>query len=152
MSKQTKHWTRTEFIESIDTTWKAYPVRLAQLSEDEQARFTQQQGYARPQDLLAHLGAWMEETRRVMPYLQRDERPPRDYIGDDDFNTRAVQRFAERPYAEVETWYEQQRVALKQLVSQLPDAAFESKRVYRWLFGTIVKHYDEHPLPKRESK
>jgi ABC-type hemin transport system ATPase subunit len=94
----------------------------------------------------------MEETRRVMPYLQRDERPPRDYIGDDDFNTRAVQRFAERPYAEVETWYEQQRVALKQLVSQLPDAAFESKRVYRWLFGTIVKHYDEHPLPKRESK
>ena len=147
-----KHWTRTEFIESLDTTWQAYPVRLAQLSEDEQTRFTQQQGYARSQDLLAHLGAWMEETLRVMPYLQRAERPPRDYTDDDDFNARAVQRFADRPYAEVETWYEQQRWALEQSVAQLPDEAFESTRLYRWLVGTIIEHYDEHTLPERESK
>jgi hypothetical protein len=147
-----KQWTRAELIESLDTTWQAYPVRLAQLSDDEQTRFTQQQGYARSQDLLAHLGAWMEETLRVMPYLQRDERPPRDYTGDDDFNARAVQRFADRPDAEVETWYEQQRAALKQLVSHLPDETFETKRVYRWLVGTIIEHYDEHPLPERELK
>jgi hypothetical protein len=148
----TKHWTRAELIESLDTTWKAYPARLAQLPEAEQTRFTRHQGYARPQDLLAHLGAWMEETLRVMPYLQRDERPPRDYTGDDDFNARAVQRFADRPCAEVETWYEQQRASLKQLVSRLPDEALESKRVYRWLVGTIIEHYDEHLLSERASK
>ncbi len=152
MAKSTRHWTRTELIESLDTTWKAYPIRLAQLPEAEQMQFTQQQGYTRPQDLLAHLGAWMEETLRVMPYLQRNERPPRDYTGDDDFNARAVRRFADRPRAEVETWYEQQRLALKQLVSRLPDEALEGKRVYRWLCGTIINHYDEHPLPVRESK
>ena len=27
-----------------------------------------------------------------------------------------------------------------------------AKRVYRWLVGTIVEHYDEHPLPERELK
>ena len=87
-------------------------------------RFAQQQGYARPQDLLAHLGAWMEETLRVMPYLRRDEKPPRDYRSDDEFNARAVQRFADRSRAEVEAWYEQQRLALKHLVEQLSDEDF----------------------------
>jgi hypothetical protein len=147
-----KHWTRTELIESLDMTWRTYPSRLAQLSDDEQMRFSQQQGYARPLDLLAHLGAWMGETLRVMPYLQRDERPPRDYSDDDDFNARAVQRFADRPRSEVEAWYEQQRIALKQVVTQMPDKALETKRVYRWLCGTIIEHYEEHPLPEIEEK
>ena len=144
--------TRTEFIELLDTTWRTYPDRLAQLSDDTQQRFSQQQGYARPQDLLAHLGAWMEETHRVMPYLQRDEKPPRTYRSDNEFNTRAVQRFADRAQGEVEAWYEEQRLALKQLVEQLSDEDFSQPRVYRWLNGTIVGHYDEHALPEKEAK
>lgn len=142
-----QHWTRRDLLESLDTAWVEYPRRLQQLPDDEQLRFAQQQGYARPQDLLAHLGGWMEETVRVMPYLQRDERPPRDYSGDDEFNARAVQRFADRPRREVETWYEQQRLALQQLVAQLSDDDLHQQRVYRWLVGTIVEHYEEHSLP-----
>ncbi len=143
-----KRWTRHELIESLDTTWFEYPRRLQHLSDDEQARFAQQQGYARPQDLLAHLGAWMEETLRVMPYLQHDEKPPRDYGDDDEFNARAVRHFADRSRGEVETWYEQQRLALKHLVEQLFDEDLDQRRVYRWLVGTIVEHYGEHPLPR----
>ena len=143
-----KPWTRAELVESLETTWQTYPIRLARLSDDEQARFCRQQGYARSQDLLAHLGAWMEETLRVMPYLRRDEKPPRDYSGDDDFNARAVRRFADRSRGEVEAWYEQQRLALKQLVEQLSEADLSQPRVHRWLHGTIVDHYDEHALPE----
>ncbi len=145
MSKQ---WNRADLVESLDTTWQTYPIRLARLADDEQAHFCQQQGYARSQDLLAHLGAWMEETLRVMPYLRCDEKPPRDYSGDDDFNARAVQCFADRSRGEVETWYEQQRLALKHLVEQLSEADFSQSRVNRWLIGTIVDHYAEHALPK----
>jgi hypothetical protein len=143
-----KRWTRHELIEVLDTTWFEYPRRLQQLPDDGQARFAQQQGYIHPQDLLAHLGAWMEETLRVMPYLQRDEKPPYNYKGDDEFNARAVQRFADRSRGEVESWYEQQRLALKQLVEQLSDGDLDQRRVYRWLVGTIVEHYDEHSLPE----
>ncbi|HSD82877.1 MAG TPA: DinB family protein [Anaerolineae bacterium] len=142
-----QHWTRRDLLESLDTVWVEYPRRLQQLPDDEQLRFAQQQGYARPQDLLAHLGAWMEEAVRVMPYLQRDERPPRDYSGDDEFNARAVQRFADRPRREVEAWYEQQRLALQQLVAQLSAEDLQQQRVYRWLVGTIAEHYEEHSLP-----
>ena len=134
-------------IELLDTVWLTYPQHLQRLSKDEQARFAQRQGYARSQDLLAHLGAWMEETLRVMPYLRRDEKPPRTYRNDADFNARAVQRFADRPRAEVEAWYEQQRLALKHLVEQVSDKDFGQPRVYRWLNGTIAVHYDEHSLP-----
>ena len=140
-------WTRTELIELLDTTWQTYPIRLARLSDDEQARFSQQQGYARSQDLLAHLGAWMEEVLRVMPYLRHDDKPPQDYSGLDDFNERAPQRFADRSRDEVEAWYEQQRVALKQQLEQLSDEDVSQPHIYDWLIGTIVNHYDEHALP-----
>src|SRR5512136_2943727 len=112
MSDQAKRWTRDELLVALDDIWARYPSRLSELPEDEQLRFVQQQGYARPQDLLAHLGAWMEESLRVMPYLRRDEKPPRDYRDDDEFNARAVQRFAGQSWATVEAWYEQQRLAL----------------------------------------
>jgi hypothetical protein len=147
-----KRLTRHNLLDWLDTTWAQYPQRLQELSEAEQVRFAQQQGYARPQDLLAHLGAWMEETWRVMPYLRRDEKPPHTYPSDAEFNAYAVQRFSDRSRAEVEAWYEQQRSALKLLIEQLSVEDFSQPRVYRWLNGTIVGHYDEHPLPERESK
>ena len=140
----TERLTRRDLLEWLNTTWLQYPQRLREMPDDE--HFALQQGYACPQDLLAHLGAWMEETLRVIVYLQRDEKPPRSYSNDDEFNARAVQRFADRSRAEVEAWYEQQRLALKQLVEQLSDEDLDQPRVYRWLVGTIVGHYDEHAL------
>lgn len=91
-SHHTKQWTRDELLIELDHRWQQYPAHLRQWPEDEQAHFAQQQGYARPQDLLAHLGAWMEESLRVIPFFQRDQRPPRDYKNDDEFNARAVER------------------------------------------------------------
>lgn len=147
-----KRLTRYDLLEWLDTTWAQYPQRLRELPDAKQIRFAQQQGYARPQDLLAHLGAWMEETRRVLPYLRRDEKPPRTYRNDAEFNTRAVERFANRSRTEVEAWYEAQRLALKQLVEQLSAEDFNQPRAYRWLNGTIVGHYAEHSLPENKSK
>ena len=147
-----KRLTRHNLLDWLDTTWAQYPQRLQELPEDEQVRFAQQQGYAHPQDLLAHLGAWMEETLRVMPYLRRNEKPPRTYRNDAEFNGRAMQRFADRSRAEMEMWYEDQRSAVKQLVEQLADEDFSQPRVYRWLNGTIVGHYAEHTVPERKSK
>jgi hypothetical protein len=59
-----------------------------------------------------------------------------------------VERFADRSRVEVEAWYEEQRSALEHLVEQLSDEDLSIPRVYRWLNGTIVGHYDEHPLPR----
>jgi hypothetical protein len=146
-----KRLTRAELTEVLDTVWLKYPQRLRRLSKVEQVRFAQRQGYARPQDLLAHLGAWMEETSRVMPNLRRDEKPPRLYRNDAEFNAHAVERFANRSRVEVEAWYEEQRTALKRLIGQLTDDDFHIPRVYRWLNGTIVGHYEEHPLPERKT-
>lgn len=144
-----KRLTRAEFSELLDIIWLKYPSHLRRLSKAEQERFARQQGYARPQDLLAHLGAWMEETLRVIPYLRRDEKPPRTYRNDAEFNAHAVERFADRSRHEVETWYEEQRTALRHLIERLSDEDFSQPRVYRWLNGTIVGHYHDHPLPEK---
>lgn len=149
---KSERYIRDELIAMLDDVWAGYPNRLSALPADEQTRFARQQGYTRPQDLLAHLGAWLEESLRVMPYLQRDERPPRDYADDAQFNARAVDRFKDAPSEAVEQWYQQQRLALKLLIQDLSDEVFQIKRVYRWLVGTIVDHYDEHPLPTGDSQ
>jgi hypothetical protein len=147
MASRRKRWTRAELLAMLDEVWAGYPDRLAALPDDEQLAFARQQGYDRPQDLLAHLGAWMAETLRVMPYLLRDERPLRDYANDEQFNRRAVERFQDKALVQVEAWYQKQRRALRKLIKQLPDDALSIPRVYRWLAGTIVGHYEEHPLP-----
>lgn len=147
MAGLTFGWTRAQLIAKLEGIWADYPDRLAALPLDEQDKFARQQGYERPQDLIAHLGAWMAETVRVMPYLLRDERPPRDYANDQQFNRRAVERFQHKERAQVETWYHRQRRALRKVLRQLPDEALAIPRVYRWVVGTIVGHYDGHPLP-----
>jgi len=144
-----KRWTREELIAELDTTWAQYPQRLAALPAAEQRRFAQQQGCPRPPDVLAHLGAWLAEAIRVLPYLQRDERPPRDYANDAQFNARVLERFHAATWDEVSDWYEQQRSGLRQHLIDLPPEAMPITRLYRWLVGTLVDHYDEHRLPER---
>lgn len=148
MTRRTKRWTRPELLALLADLWAEYPDRLAALPAEAQTAFARSQGYEHPQDLIAHLGAWLAETVRVMPYLLRDERPPRDYANDQQFNRRAVERFQHSERAQVEAWYHRQRRALRQVLRQLPDDALAIPRVYRWVVGTIVGHYEEHPLPE----
>ena len=146
MSK-TRHWTREALRAAMDDIWGQYLPALARLPEAEQTRYANQQGYARVQDLLAHINAWAEETLRVMPYLLRNEPAPRDYANDDEFNARAVEHCKDWTRAQVEAEFERLRVALAELIASLPDEAFETRRVYRWVKATVVDHYLEHQLP-----
>jgi hypothetical protein len=98
------------------------------------------------------VGAWLAEAIRVLPYLRRDERPPRAYANDAQFNARALERFQAATPDEVQAWYEQQRADLKQQLIDLPPAAMQLTRLYRWLVGTLVDHYDEHRLPERTDR
>jgi len=41
---------------------------------------------------------------------------------------------------------------LKQQLIDLPPAAMQLTRLYRWLVGTLVDHYDEHRLPERTDR
>jgi len=142
-----RYWTREELITELNTTWRDYPRRLAALPLEAQNRFARQQGCPRPPDVLAHVGAWFEEAVRVLPYLQRDERPPRDYASDAQFNARVLARFRAATPDAVADWYEQQRAALRQHLIDLPPEAFAIKRLQRWLVGTLIDHYTEHALP-----
>ena len=147
MSEGQKRWTRAELLDALEKIWGRYVSLLAQLTGAEQKHFAQRQGYNRPQDLLAHLAAWMEETVRVAPYLLRDERPPHDYANDAEFNARAVEDCQTWTRAQVEAKFEKQRQAFVQLLASLPDEAIPIQRVYRWFSGTIIGHYEEHRLP-----
>ena len=147
MPEGKKRWTRAELLDTMEEIWGRYIPLLAQLPDDEQRQFALRQGYNRPQDLLTHIAAWMEETVRVAPYLLRDERPPRDYANDAEFNARAVEHCRAWSRAQIEAEFEKQRQALIQLLASWPDEALQIRSVYRWLSATIIGHYEEHQLP-----
>jgi hypothetical protein len=144
---QSKHWTRLELLSATDAIWGRYLKILAALPPAQQTAYARRNGYAEPKELIAHVTAWLAETRRVIPYLLRDQSPPRDYANDAEFNARAIDRCQTQSRAQVEAEFKQQRRALKKVLTFLPDEALEISRVYRWLSATIIDHYIEHELP-----
>src|SRR5579885_2698850 len=64
MSIEERHFSRQDLLDALEQGWKQYLPRLAALSEDEQARYAQEQGYARVQDVLVHIFSWWERSIR----------------------------------------------------------------------------------------
>jgi hypothetical protein len=124
-----------------------YLAGLALIPAEEQARWAQGQGYARVQDLLAHLLAWYDEAARLVPGMLRGERTPFGYESVDAFNAAAIERYRDHTRAQVEAEYVRARDAFDAMLAGLSPDAVENERAYRWLYATAVEHYEEHHLP-----
>ena len=124
-----------------------YLASIAQLPAEEQARWAQAQGYARVQDLLAHLLAWYDETTRLVPGMLRGERKPFGYESVDAFNAAAIARYRDCTRAQVEAEYVRARDDFDAMLAGLSPDAVDNDRAYRWLYATAVEHYEEHRLP-----
>ncbi|GEM_PF-641293 len=155
MSVEERHFSRQDLLAALEQGWKQYLPRLAALSEDEQARYAEGQGYARVQDVLVHIFAWWERSIRrsrrlvsgppvLMPEEERALFPDQTI---DEFNAEVVVRHQSWTRAAVETHFVAALAALEQLLRDLPETALEDERLHRWLRVETIDHYQEHRLP-----
>ncbi len=155
MSVEERHFSRQDLLDALEQGWKQYLPRLAALSEDEQARYAEGQGYARVQDVLVHIFAWWERSIRrsrrlvsgppvLMPEEERALFPDQTI---DEFNAEVVVRHQSWTRAAVETHFVAALAALEQLLRDLPETALEDERLHRWLRVETIDHYQEHRLP-----
>lgn len=149
MPSRERRLTRDELLAALDAGWGRFLPTLARLPDEEQTRYARAQGYARAQDLLAHVSAWAEETLAVANAIRQG-----GMIGEydvDAFNAQAVERCRSWTRERVEAEFESAHAALAALIAELPAKALDDPNLHGWLVSTVVDHYEEHQPPDAPS-
>lgn len=139
--------TRHEVLDILENHWPHYHARLREMTEDELLDWADSQGYARPQDVLAHINGWFEEMLKIVPIVMRGDKYERDWATIDEFNARAVKNARNLSLEAAINEGDRLRSALYETISALNDQAVANGYLNRWLYGTIVEHIHEHALP-----
>ena len=143
--------TREQILYILENDWATYVERIQHSSPAAQAEFLVRQGYNCLTDLLAHILAWWEEGQRVIKNLcdTSDFALP-DYDVD-AFNAQAVERFHHWSERAILESFERARAGWVSFIENLPDSAFENKKITHRLYLELLFHMQEHALPLQES-
>jgi len=136
--------TRNDVLDVLQQQWGTYIARFQEKTPGEQQLFLEKQGYARLNDLVAHVVAWWKDS---IPHLIRFMEDPDAVAPDyniDDFNARAVTRFHTIDEAEMIRLFEDTRDEMIGLVESIPEWAFDDPNVSRRLYAETIGHYQEH--------
>jgi len=145
MSKEIK-LTRQMLLDCLQEEWGQYIAAYQRLSSDEQHAFLERQGYPSLHDLLAHICAWWEEGLQIVTsILDNAELPKREYDVD-AFNVEAIRRFETWTQDDLLAHYENLREAWLDLVAELPENAYDNRRIAGWMHAVVTEHAEEHKI------
>ena len=135
---------KQRILKLLREEWGTYIERLDRLPADAKIVRIKEQGFESLRDLLAHILAWWEEGLEVVLATAEGRETPRKTYEDDAFNAEAVSRY--KPWSEAEFFahFESTRRKMESGLKSMPDAAFENRRITRWLYGIVIKHAREH--------
>jgi len=138
--------TCSQLLDILNKDWESYPGRFKSLNPARQAAFLQEQGYASFHDLLAHIIAWWEEAIKIVDAIMDMEELPRKEYDLDAFNAAAVENYKKWKDADLLFHFENLRLALLNLVADMPENGLDNKRVNNWLNACVVEHYHTHDI------
>ncbi|HEX2995844.1 MAG TPA: hypothetical protein VHP14_13545, partial [Anaerolineales bacterium] len=138
------HPIQQHVLDILQGGWAEYVEKFHRLSPEARSAFLARQGYARFIDLLAHITAWWQVGyQSIERYLIDPAAQPREYDVD-AFNARAVADVAGLDEAHILGSFEKMRSFLVDFVKNLPETAFEDKRVVNQLNMEFTGHLGEH--------
>lgn len=146
MSSEKLQFSRQDLLAALEKGWKYYLSRLKELSEEEQARYAQDQGFSRIQDVLVHIFGWWERSmQRSFQVLSGHPVPIADDM--DEFNTEVVARYQQWTREAVEAKFATTLTVFEDFLTNLPETALENERIHLWLRLDAIDHYEDHRLP-----
>jgi hypothetical protein len=137
---------REQTLDSLQNGWATYVSRYRKLTPEEQDQFLARQGFARFADLLGHITAWWQEGEMVINGILKDPEYRWASYEVDAFNAQAVRRFSDLDEQDVVNSFNLARISFVVLVSDLPDEAFENKKIVSWLYADVVEHLQDHDI------
>jgi hypothetical protein len=145
-SEKQQQFSRQDLLAALEMGWKHYLPRLKELSEEEQARYAQKQGFSRIQDVLVHIFGWWERSmERTSRILNGDPVPRANDM--DEFNAGVVAHYQQWTREAVETKFATTLTAFEHFLKALPETALENERIHLWLRIDAIDHYEDHRLP-----
>lgn len=134
-------------IDLLENEWATYIRDFDALSDEKKKEFVSKQGFASFHDLLAHVIGWWEEGVRIITGIV--DRPSFTWQSHDAdaFNLELTKKYSAWSDVDLFKHYDNVRLAMLDLVAELPNDAFLNKDIESWLKDDVVGHYDEHPIP-----
>jgi len=146
MSSEKPHLRRQDLLAALEQGWKHYLSEVNVLSEEEEARYAQEQGFSRLQDVLAHIFGWWDlSMRRSFQVLSGHAVPIEDDM--DALNAEMVAHAQQWTREAVEATFTTTLIAFEHFLMNLPEAAFENEHIQLWLRIDAIDHYEDHRLP-----
>jgi len=131
-------------LKLLKEEWGTYIQRFNRLPADEQIKRVKEQGFESFRDILAHILAWWEEGLEVvLATADGRETLPKTY-DDAIFNAEAVSTYRSWNEAKFLAHFESTRLKMESSLKSMPEAAFENRRIQRWLYGILIEHARDH--------
>lgn len=134
-------------LDLLQNEWATYIDDFNRLTAEKKTEFLSKQGFASFHDLLAHVVGWWEEGLRVISGILDNPAFTWSSQDVDAFNADLIRKFAGWSEDDLHRHFETVRLALIDLVSDLPEDAFYNEDIEGWLRDDVVAHYDEHSIP-----
>jgi len=135
-------------VDILENEWAEYLQSFEHLEEEGKSQFLSKQGFESFHALLAHILGWWEEGLRAIKNTLEQPGFTWTEPETDSFNRVLVEKYSTWPDEDVFSHYDAVRLALIDLVADLPDEALQNKEIESWLVADVVEHYDEHALPQ----
>ena len=135
-------------LDMLQNDWATYIEDYQRLEPEKQKEFLSKQGFASFHDLLAHIIGWWEEGARIIHGILASPSFTWQDSDVDAFNVELTRKYSAWSDEDLFEHYESVRLALIDLVHSLPEDAFLNTNIEAWLADDVVKHYDDHPIPR----
>jgi hypothetical protein len=134
-------------MDMLENDWATYIADFNRLEAEKQKEFLAKQGFESFHDLLAHVIGWWEEGARIISGILDSPSFTWESHDTDAFNLELTQKYATWSDEDLLKHFETVRLAMLELVDDLPDDAFLNSDIEGWLKDDVVAHYDDHPIP-----
>ena len=128
----------------MEYEWAGYISSFTSMPPERQAGWLKKQGFARFQDILAHIIGWWEQGLQVISGVWSDPGFQPDDIDTDKFNAELVERYSSWSEADVFAEFEKSRRSAFEIIKKLSDEDYKNPIIAGWLVADFIEHFDEH--------
>jgi len=134
-------------VDLLENEWATYIADFNALNDEKKKEFLAKQGFESLHDLLAHVIGWWEEGARIISGIIDSPSFTWESHDTDAYNLELTQKYSSWSDDDLFVHFEAVRVAMIDLIADLPDDAFLNSDIEGWLRDDVVAHYDDHPIP-----
>ncbi len=131
-------------LDFLELEWATYIERFNRWPAKDGAERVKKQGYARFQDMLAHILAWWEEAMPIILALAENREYERKKYDFDVFNAAAVEKYKDWSEKDLFAHYEKTLQKSAADLRSMNEAAWENRRIINWVRGVFIDHAREH--------